>query len=104
MYNEGVSRAGDVLDYAVEMDIVEKRGSFYSYRDERLAQGRENAKVSLRENPVLMTEIENQVREANGLPPIAMPDAVEETLETEPEPVEIEGETEEAEPVLEEEI
>jgi recombination protein RecA len=68
MYNEGISRAGDVLDLAVEMDIVDKRGSFYNYKDERLAQGRENSKEALKGNPPLLREIENLVREANGLP------------------------------------
>lgn len=71
MYNEGISRAGDVLDFAVEMDIVEKRGSFYSYKDNRLAQGRENAKEVLRDDPALLREIENLVREANGLAKLA---------------------------------
>ena len=70
MYNEGISRAGDVLDLAVEMGVIEKRGSFYSYQETRLAQGRENAKEALRQNPVLMREIENLVREANNLPPL----------------------------------
>ncbi|MBN1935580.1 MAG: recombinase RecA [Anaerolineae bacterium] len=68
MYNEGLSRAGDVLDLAVEMDIISKRGSFFSYKDERLAQGRENTKEILKANPPLLREIENLVREANGLP------------------------------------
>jgi recombination protein RecA len=75
MYNEGISLAGDVLDFAVEMDVVEKRGSFYNYKDERLAQGRENAKEELRRNPVLLREIENIVREANGLPTLASVDS-----------------------------
>ena len=70
MYDEGISRAGDVLDLAVEMDIVDKRGSFYSYQDERLAQGRENSKQALREDPALLREIENIVREAHGLLPL----------------------------------
>jgi recombination protein RecA len=72
MYDEGISRAGDVLDLAVEMDIVQKRGSFYSYQDERLAQGRENSKQVLRDDPPLLREIENVVREANGLPPLSV--------------------------------
>jgi recombination protein RecA len=67
MYNEGISLAGDVLDFAAEMEIVQKRGSYYSYNGENLAQGRENCKDYLRQNPVLMREIENLVREANGL-------------------------------------
>src|SRR5512136_1705324 len=68
MYNEGISKAGDVLDIAVEMEIVEKRGAFYSYGDTRLGQGRENAKQFLRDTPDLAREIENKVREASGLP------------------------------------
>src|SRR5512136_842290 len=71
MYNEGISKAGDVLDIAVEMDIVEKRGAFYSYGDVRLGQGRENAKQFLRDTPGLAVEIENKVREAMGLPVVA---------------------------------
>jgi recombination protein RecA len=68
MYNEGVSLAGDVLDLAVELNIVDKRGSFYNYGELRLAQGRENAKAFLVSNPELMTEIENKIREAYNLP------------------------------------
>jgi recombination protein RecA len=67
MYNEGISKEGDVLDLGAEMDIIEKRGSFYSYKDERLAQGRENAKQALRENPAMCLEIENAIRRASGL-------------------------------------
>jgi recombination protein RecA len=68
MYDEGVSKEGDVLDLGVELDIIEKRGSFYNYKDERLAQGRENAKQALRENPALCFEIENAIRRETGLP------------------------------------
>ncbi|MCB9107275.1 MAG: recombinase RecA [Anaerolineales bacterium] len=68
MYNEGISKIGDVLDIAVEEDIVDKRGSFYSYGDTRLAQGRENSKQFLVENPEMALEIENKVREKFGLP------------------------------------
>jgi recombination protein RecA len=48
------------------LDIIEKRGSFYSYKDERLAQGRENAKLALKENPALCLEIENAIRHDVG--------------------------------------
>ena len=68
MYNEGISKVGSVLDIAVETGIVEKRGSFYSYAETRLGQGRENVKSFLRDNPDLALQIENQVREAKGLP------------------------------------
>jgi recombination protein RecA len=67
MYAEGISKTGDVLDLGVELDIVEKRGSFYLYKDERLAQGRENAKAYLQENVALCQEIENAIRRASSL-------------------------------------
>jgi len=90
MYNEGISRAGDVLDFSVAMDVIQKRGSFYSYRDRRLAQGRENTKIVLRQDPSLLREIENLVREANDLPTLppiqAEPGAAElDQKEAEPE-------------------
>jgi recombination protein RecA len=62
MYAEGISKVGDILDLATELDIIQKRGSFYSYGDLRLAQGRENAKDFLRDNPDLAEEIEIAVR------------------------------------------
>ncbi len=62
MYNQGISKEGDLLDLAVEMGIIDKRGSFYSYGDLRLAQGRENAKEFLRQNPDLAEEIETIIR------------------------------------------
>ena len=68
MYNEGISKVGDILDLAVAENIVDKRGAFYSYGDTRLAQGRENAKRFLQENPKLTLEIENQVRQKFSLP------------------------------------
>ena len=63
MYNEGISKLGDVLDLAAEMDIINKSGSWYSYGDIRLGQGRENAKEYLKENEELGLEIEKAVRE-----------------------------------------
>lgn len=62
MYAEGISKVGDLLDLATELEIVAKRGSFYSYGDLRLAQGRENAKIFLAENPDISEEIELAVR------------------------------------------
>jgi len=64
MYDEGISKAGDLLDMAVELDVVEKRGSYYYREGENLAQGRENAKQFLREHPEVAAEIEAIVREA----------------------------------------
>jgi len=62
MYNEGISRSGDLLDLATSLEIITKRGSFFSYGDMRLGQGRENAKDYLRLNPSLAEEIEMAVR------------------------------------------
>jgi recombination protein RecA len=73
MYNQGISKSGDILDIAVDEGIVDKRGAFYSYGEQRLAQGRENAKTFLEANPELMFAIENQVREAKGLPLLDSP-------------------------------
>ena len=67
MYNEGISKTGDVLDLAVQKGIVEKSGAFFKYNGETLAQGREAAKALLKANPELMDEIEQKVREAAGL-------------------------------------
>jgi recombination protein RecA len=63
MYNQGISREGDIIDLATELGVVEKRGSFYGYGDIRLAQGRENAKEFLMQNPDLTNEIELAVRQ-----------------------------------------
>jgi recombination protein RecA len=72
MYSEGISRIGDILDLATELDLITKRGSFYSYGDTRLAQGRENAKEFLRQNPDMIEEIEGIIRQ-ELLPPPVMP-------------------------------
>jgi len=63
MYNEGISKAGDLLDLATNLDIVTKRGSFYSYGDIRLGQGRENSKDFLKQNSDLAEEIELAIRQ-----------------------------------------
>jgi recombination protein RecA len=66
MYNEGISKAGDVLDLGVEMGLMEKRGSFYTYGEVRIGQGRENAKQYLKDNPELMSEVEAKIRAASS--------------------------------------
>lgn len=63
MYNEGISKVGDLIDLATELEIITKRGSFYSYGDIRLGQGRENAKDFLRQNPEMADEIELAIRQ-----------------------------------------
>ena len=64
MYGKGISKTGVLLDTAVDLDIVEKAGSWYSYGDERLGQGRENVKTMLEENKELVKDIDQKVREA----------------------------------------
>ena len=62
MYGEGISKEGNVLDMAVNLDIIEKAGSWFSYSGEKIGQGRENVKKYLRENPDILDEVENKVR------------------------------------------
>jgi recombination protein RecA len=69
MYGEGISREGNILDVAADMDIVNKSGAWYSYGDIRLGQGRENAKDFLKQNPDLANEIETRAKAAVGLGP-----------------------------------
>jgi recombination protein RecA len=69
MYGEGISREGDLLDLGVAHKVVEKSGSWYSYGDLRLGQGRENARTFLKDNPELAVEIDRKVRVALGLVP-----------------------------------
>ncbi len=68
MYGEGISREGDLLDLAVINRAVEKSGAWFSYKGDRLGQGRENAKQSLKDNPEILKKIENEVRVTLGLP------------------------------------
>jgi len=68
MYGEGISREGDLLDLAVINRAVEKSGAWFSYKGDRLGQGRENAKQSLKDNPEILKKIENEVRVKLGLP------------------------------------
>jgi recombination protein RecA len=68
MYNEGISRTGDVLDLAVEYGLVDKRGAYFRYGDTLLGQGRENAKKYLAENSPSLDELESLIRQEAGLP------------------------------------
>ncbi|MBF0109637.1 MAG: recombinase RecA [Magnetococcales bacterium] len=68
-YGEGISLEGEVLDMAVEQNLVEKSGAWYSHNSERIGQGRENAKKYLKENPGLLHELEDTLRSKSGLPP-----------------------------------
>ena len=67
MYGEGISKAGELIDLGVKAGIVEKAGSWFSYGDERIGQGRENVKNYLKEFPKIALEIEDKIRAANGL-------------------------------------
>ena len=82
MYGEGISKTGELLDLGVKAGVVEKSGAWYSYGDERIGQGRENAKVYLRENTKVAYAIEDKIRAAHGLdfetpPPTASDDVLE---------------------------
>ena len=67
IYGEGISKVGDLLDLAVESDIVDKSGSWFSYQGERIGQGRENVKNFLKDHPEMVTEIEHKVKLGYGL-------------------------------------
>jgi recombination protein RecA len=79
MYGEGISREGDVLDLGAAQRVVEKSGAWFSYKGDRLGQGRENAKQSLKENPELLKKIENEVKAKLGLPVKAAASELKET-------------------------
>jgi recombination protein RecA len=76
LYGEGISREGDLIDLAVNNNIVEKSGSWFSYKGERIGQGRENARAFLKENKDVLAKIDVEVRKAMGLVAAAPPQAV----------------------------
>jgi recombination protein RecA len=76
MYGEGISKMGELVDLGVKAGVVEKSGSWYSYGDERIGQGRENAKLFLRQNPGTAAEIESKIRAGHGLDFSAAPEDV----------------------------
>jgi recombination protein RecA len=82
MYNEGISKVGDLIDLATQLGIVDKRGAFFSYGDVRIGQGRENSKEFLRQNPDLADEIELAIRQQASGGVVALPlSGVEEEAE-----------------------
>lgn len=89
LYGKGISKEGNILDIAVNLDIIEKSGSWFSYKGDRIGQGRENVKKYLTENPKMMEEVETKIREN-------MKRAFEDSL-IEGEDIEIEEEPEEFE-------
>jgi len=66
MFGQGISKEGDILDLAVEENIIQKSGAWFAYNDEKIGQGRENAKQFLKEHPEVMDEVEQKVREVYG--------------------------------------
>jgi len=92
MYNEGISKVGELVDMGVALEIITKRGAFISYNDTRLGQGRENAKTFLKDNPAIADEIELAIRaqslNGNAPVPITRPEAVAEKEEAEAEETE----------------
>jgi recombination protein RecA len=69
MYDEGISKTGDVVDLGVIYGLIDKRGAYFRYGETMLGQGRENAKAYLAENPPLLSELETAIRRSAGLPP-----------------------------------
>ena len=67
MYGEGISKMGELIDLGVKAGVVEKSGAWFSYGDERIGQGRENAKNFLKENPDMAWDIEDKIRASHGL-------------------------------------
>lgn len=67
MFGEGISRLGELIDYGVKLDIIDKSGAWFSYKDTKLAQGKENSKIFLNDNPSIAKEIEDKIKEQIGL-------------------------------------
>jgi len=65
MFGKGVSRSGEVLDMAVDSDVVKKSGSWFSYEDTKLGQGRDVVKTMIEDNPELMSELEEKIKESH---------------------------------------
>ncbi|AEE96009.1 recombinase RecA [Mahella australiensis] len=81
IYGEGISRESDILDLAVDQDIIAKSGSWYSYNDNRIGQGKENAKQFLKDNPEICRDIEEKIREQYKLGKVKLISAVDEVEE-----------------------
>ena len=77
MFGEGISKEGEIVDYGVKLDIVDKAGAWFSYEDTKLGQGRENVKQKFKDEPALAQEIENKIKEAMGISNVNVMEAVE---------------------------
>ena len=84
MYGEGISKVGEIIDLGVKFDIIEKSGAWFSYGDERIGQGRENAKKFLIDNHEIAYEIEEKIRSANGLNQNTTTNLIEDNTSKEP--------------------
>ncbi len=88
MYGEGISKIGEIIDLGVQADIIDKSGAWYSYKDEKIGQGRENTKQFLKDNPELLNEIESRIRSNSDTVEELMidppPSTTEETVEKNP--------------------
>ena len=82
LYNEGISREGEIVDLGVKEGLIDKAGAWYSYKDDRIGQGKDNARIFLKENPEISQEIEEQIR-AKLLPSVPVEDITEEIKEEE---------------------
>ena len=67
LYGEGISKTGELIDLGVKCEVIEKAGSWYSYKEERIGQGREKTRQFLKENPDIANEIEMEIRRQSGL-------------------------------------
>ncbi|WP_368987151.1 recombinase RecA [Caldifermentibacillus hisashii] len=83
MYGEGISLEGEIVDIGADLDIIQKSGSWYSYEGERVGQGRENAKLFLKENPKIKLEVLNKIREHYGLELLQESPETQETVDQE---------------------
>ena len=66
MFGEGISKLGELIDYGVKLDIIDKSGAWFSYKDKKMGQGKENSKIFLSENENIAKEIENKIKKQIG--------------------------------------
>jgi recombination protein RecA len=83
MFGEGISKEGELVDYGVKLDIIDKSGAWFSYEDIKLGQGRENVKAKFKEDPKLALEIEEKIKTAMGINNLMTMDSdeIEETVD-----------------------
>jgi recombination protein RecA len=77
MFGEGISKEGELVDYGVKLDIIDKSGAWFSYEDKKLGQGRENVKMTFKDDPALALEIEKKIKDAMGINNIMIMDETE---------------------------